>query len=238
VTLIDLTHPFGEGIYNLRGCPPLKLHRFATIAKDGLNDTEASFGVHTGTHIDAPNHVFDDRRGMDQVTLDELCGPAVGWSVDLGPGDVIGVDLLEQQSPELERGDRVFIHTGWGRLFATREHERYRVHPYLSDEAAYWLVDRGARMLATDTPTPDLPGPLRTQGLASAPHPNAQRRANRRERGQSGQGSRQTVPRLRAAAADRWVGRVPSAHRRGAAAVTPAAKRDALRKPRAPATRN
>jgi arylformamidase len=165
VTLIDLTHPFGEGIYNLPGCPPLKLHRFATIAKDGLNDTEASFTVHTGTHIDAPNHVFDDRRGMDQVTLDELCGPAVGWSVDLGPGDVIGVDLLEQQSPELERGDRVFVHTGWGRLFATREHERYRVHPYLSDEAAHWLVDRGARMLATDTPTPDLPGPLRTQGF-------------------------------------------------------------------------
>jgi len=164
VTLIDLTQPFAEGIFTLPGARPVSLVRFATIAKDGLNDSETAFAVHTGTHIDAPNHVFDDRRGIDAVTLQELCGPAVGWSLSLGPGDPISVVELERQTPALERGDRVFIYTGWARHFRS-EHDRYRVHPYLSNEAAQWLVDRGAKMVAMDTPTPDLPGPLRPAGF-------------------------------------------------------------------------
>src|SRR5262249_22982205 len=41
----------------------------------------------------------------------------------------------------------------------------YDEHPYLSDEAARWLVDRGVRMLGVDTPTPDLPVAGRPPGF-------------------------------------------------------------------------
>jgi kynurenine formamidase len=164
VPLFDLSHPMDESILLLPGAPPLTLHRYATIAKDGLNDTEARFAVHTGTHIDAPNHVFDDRRGIEAITLEELCGPAVGWSVDLGPGEAISVAELERQTPRMQRGDRVFIHTGWGKHYLT-DHQRYLRHPHLSDEAARWLVGQGAQMVAMDTLSPDLAIPLRPQGF-------------------------------------------------------------------------
>ena len=78
--LVDLTQPFGEDMLVLPGMPQVVLRRIATIAVDGLNDSKVEFASHTGTHLDAPNHVFDDARSIDQVRLDELCGPAVGWA--------------------------------------------------------------------------------------------------------------------------------------------------------------
>ena len=35
-----------------------------------------SFGSHTGTHVDAPKHFFDDGAGVDALPLDVLMGPA------------------------------------------------------------------------------------------------------------------------------------------------------------------
>jgi arylformamidase len=162
--LVDLTQPFGEGMLVLPGMPQVVLRRIATIAVDGLNDSKVEFASHTGTHLDAPNHVFDDARSIDQVRLDELCGPAVGWHVDHAGGEAITVDDLRANTPTLERGDRVFIHTGWGPSYTT-DHQHYLIHPHLSDEAAQWLADQGAQMVAMDTLSPDLAIPLRPQGF-------------------------------------------------------------------------
>jgi kynurenine formamidase len=58
----------------------------------------------------------------------------------------------------------VFIHTGWGKHYAG-DHQRYLVHPHMSDEAAQWLVAQGAQMVAMDTLSPDLAIPLRPKGF-------------------------------------------------------------------------
>ena len=162
--LVDLTQPFGEGMLVLPGMPAVVLRRITTIAIDGLNDSKVEFASHTGTHLDAPNHVLEDTRSIDQVRLDELCGPGVGWHVDRAGGEVITVDDLRANAPALERGDRVFIHTCRGPHF-TADHERYKMHPHLSDEAAKWLADQGAQMIAMDTLSPDLAIPLRPKGF-------------------------------------------------------------------------
>ena len=53
------------------------------IAKGaGANVSSLSFGSHTGTHVDAPKHFFDDGVGVDALALDVLMGPAV--LIDVG----------------------------------------------------------------------------------------------------------------------------------------------------------
>jgi len=42
----------------LPGMPPVVLRRITTIAVEGLNDSKVEFASHTGTHLDAPNHVL------------------------------------------------------------------------------------------------------------------------------------------------------------------------------------
>jgi arylformamidase len=43
--------------------------------------------------------------------------------------------------------------------------EHYEQHPYLSTDAAQWLVDHRVKLLGVDFSTPDLPGYLRPAGF-------------------------------------------------------------------------
>src|SRR5271170_8119542 len=72
----------------------------------------------------------------------------------------IGVDDLAAARPRIEPGDIVAIDTGWSERWGTPEWNR---HPYLSLEAAQWLVDQKVKLVAVDTATPDLPYDLRPE---------------------------------------------------------------------------
>jgi kynurenine formamidase len=68
---------------------------------------------------------------------------------------------LERQDLELERGDAVIIHTGWGQLWGV-DNRRYAVtNPGLGVAAAEWLASHGPILVGADTspvevrPNPD-----------------------------------------------------------------------------------
>jgi kynurenine formamidase len=163
MSLVDLTQPFADGMFHGRRFPTPRVTRMMTIAEHGLNVTCAEFAVHTGTHIDAPCHFLPDGRSVEQLPLEQTHGRAVGWAVERGPGELIEVADLEGNTPRAEPGHIVTIHTGWDRHYD--DHERYRDHPYLSADAAAWLVERGVKLVAFDLPTPDLPEARRPPGF-------------------------------------------------------------------------
>jgi arylformamidase len=49
----------------------------------------------------------------------------------------------------------VCLHSGWDSKYA--DPSKYSQHPYLSLDLAHALVDLQVRMLAVDTPSPDMP---------------------------------------------------------------------------------
>jgi kynurenine formamidase len=53
------------------------------------------------------------------------------------------------------RPERLIMRFDWSDRWGNLAY--YSDHPYISDEAAQWLVDRGVRLLAMDTPMPDNP---------------------------------------------------------------------------------
>jgi arylformamidase len=169
VGLVDLTQPFSDGMFSLGTLPRVNVDRLRTIEEDGVNVTTLACSVHSGTHLDAPCHFIADGRDAASLALDDVCGEAICISVNCEPLQEITAQDLEREAPDVRPGDIVMVNTGWGAHFAA-DPERYHRHPFLSEDAAQWLVDRCAKMVALDIPTPDRPEELRPPDFAFPIH--------------------------------------------------------------------
>lgn len=163
MTTIDLTHPLGPGVHAPAGAPPLELRRLTSHASDVLQDSWLGMPVHAGTHLDAPLHAVSGAGDIAGIDIARLVGPAVAWSFDCTAAREIGLAELRAAEPRLRPGDRLLISTGWARYFG--DGERYRVHPHIAVDAAEWLVEQDVALVGIDTPTPEVPAPLRPPGF-------------------------------------------------------------------------
>lgn len=165
---IDLTHPFSASVYNPPGFPEVRIEELDPDPTASLRDTLVSFVVHVATHIDAPMHLRERTRDIASIPLDALIGSGVAWKIPCDEPRAIDAEDLEMARPSPRRGDHVFIWTGWDRHFCN--FERYARHPYLTEAAARWLVERRIGLFGIDTPTPDLAVPFRDPGFEYPVH--------------------------------------------------------------------
>jgi len=151
--LVDLTIPWGPEVEPVPGHPHIYYVPIHHHELHGLSTAYATFSIHTGTHIDAPYHFIKDGLTIDRVPLEWLNGPAI--LVDLRmparPGQPFSVDAVRAAGgdPGDLRGKRVVLWSGWAQD-KWNDPAFYRNNPYLSNDAAQWLVDAGARALAMD----------------------------------------------------------------------------------------
>jgi kynurenine formamidase len=164
MTLVDLTQPYRDGMFSQRLFPPVRVERCVRYEDRGVNVTCLSAAVHAGTHVDAPRHFVPGGLSADQLDLDRVSGPAVAWDVSRGACEEITAADLEAGRPRAEPGDLVFLRTGWDVHFHG-DHERYHHHPYLSLEAARWLLEGRVKLVALDVATPDMPEAVRRPGF-------------------------------------------------------------------------
>lgn len=168
--IVDLTFGIHEGMTTY----PSHWHPFVEISllgRHGIENRETRkilMGTHTGTHCDAPRHFIPGGKTVDQLLLDTLIGPAfvVDFS-DSKPLQEMNVADLERQLGDL-CPDRVVLRFDWSRHWGKMEY--YSQHPFLAQTAAQWLIERGVKLLAMDTPTPDNPKHGRESELDSPIH--------------------------------------------------------------------
>jgi arylformamidase len=122
--------------------------------------THLRMAAHVGTHVDAAKHFIANGKTIDAYPPSFFMGPGV--ALDLRREGVVPVtaDDLERSVPPVRRGDIVLLWFGYAERF---EDPSYHDHPYLTGDAADWLLDRGARIVGVDTITPDVPGPHRSE---------------------------------------------------------------------------
>ena len=158
----DLTYPLSPAVPRISSMPPPVIERVASFPEQMLNVTRIAMVVHTGTHVDAPRHFFDDGPAFQDVPLARLIGPGVVWRIEKPLFGVIGPDDFERARPALRPGDILALDTGCSARVATPEYDR---HAALSVAAAAWLVEHQIKLLAVDTPTPDIAIEKRTQNF-------------------------------------------------------------------------
>jgi kynurenine formamidase len=160
--VIDLTHPYHEGI-PVPGFFPKPMYRYVMdVKKHPLNVTEFSLVVHIGTHVDAPLHLFPEGESIEKIPLSQLCGKGVVIAIRKNGGEPIKVSDIGDAGDTVAAGDIVVLYTGWSEKYYTAE---YFNHPYFSMELADWCVEKKVKLLCMDMVTPDMPIPLRPKGF-------------------------------------------------------------------------
>ena len=147
MTLIDVSVPLRPGMIHYPGDPELHLERVLAIARgDPANVSRLDFGVHSGTHVDAPNHFLDGEPGVDSVPLDVLVGPAQVVDGASLPREVSASALQSLAIPDA--AERLLLKT---RNSALWERDSFSEDSVSLDESgARWLVERGVRLIGID----------------------------------------------------------------------------------------
>jgi arylformamidase len=144
--LYDLSLPVANDTVVYPGNPPIHIEPQQAISKGaGANVSQLSFGSHTGTHVDAPKHFFDDGEGVDLLDLEVLMGPAVLIEV---PSDVMAVTESHLRLHELKGHSRVLIKTRNSSFI--RERSFKQDYTYLAPDGASYLVSLGVKLVGVD----------------------------------------------------------------------------------------
>lgn len=103
--------------------------------------------ANTGTYVDSPFHRFPDGKDLAQLPLESLvhlegvvarCAKAANRAIRHENFEALDV-----------RGKAVLIHTGWDRRWRTAEY--FDGHPFLTADAAAFLVSAGAVFVGIDS---------------------------------------------------------------------------------------
>lgn len=168
--IIDLTYPIHEGMTTY----PRYWHPKVEITQLGQHDIEGRethrivLGTHTGTHCDAPRHFIEGGQTIDLVPLDIFIGPAVvlDFSKKRPLQEIAVSDFEEHLGNNIP--ERLILRFDWSDYWDKSEY--YKNHPFISIDAAQWLVGKGIRLLAMDTPTPDRPSKVKDTAKDSPVH--------------------------------------------------------------------
>jgi len=150
--LIDLSHRIEHGMVTYKGLPAPHICDFWKREASAANyDDGSTFQIgridmvaNTGTYLDTPFHRFEEGDDLAAVGLDRLAR-LEGLCVDADSMEV-GAELFEALDVG---GKAVLIHTGWDRHWRTDAY--FSDHPYLAEDAARLLADRGAALVGIDS---------------------------------------------------------------------------------------
>jgi arylformamidase len=161
--VVDLSRVVYDGMPKIPALPEVRVERCFSLEKGhALNVTAISLPCHAGTHVDAPAHVIPGGKTIDELPLEAFVGPGAVIAVNKKGGEEVKAADLEGAGMPVRAGDILMLYTGWDEKFDTPD---YNLHPYLSLDAAEWIVERGVKLLGIDCITVDLPTPLRPKGF-------------------------------------------------------------------------
>jgi arylformamidase len=147
MAMIDVTVPIRDGMVHYDRNPEIHLTRVLSIAEgDGANVSRLDFGVHSGTHVDAPLHFLDGGAGAEAVPVEPLIGPCL--VVDATSVQKT-LDEAAVRSCSVPAGtERVLFKTRNSRLWSTDEFTRDFVR--LDGSGAQVLIDLGVSLVGID----------------------------------------------------------------------------------------
>lgn len=146
---IDLTHTIAPGMPVYPGTEPPLLAPGSTYARDGFRETRLSFFSHTGTHMDAPAHLFPDRTTLDALPVTQFFGSAlVVDCTDLPEGSRIDLSRLDGNRDLADRADFLLLHTGWDARWGTADY--FGDYPVLTEAFADYLLSSHKKGIGMD----------------------------------------------------------------------------------------
>ncbi|MEO7503330.1 MAG: cyclase family protein [Gemmatimonadaceae bacterium] len=144
--IYDISTPVkNEGVV-YPGNPGISIEPKQAISRGaGANVSSIAFGSHTGTHVDAAKHFFDDGETVDQIPLDRLIGAAILLAFD---DDLMSVGATDLQQHDIGSHTRVLLKTRNSSLLGRSDF--VKDYTFLAPDGAEYLVERGVELVGID----------------------------------------------------------------------------------------
>jgi arylformamidase len=151
---VDVSHTVEDGMVTYKGLPaPVICDYWTREYSRQFYSGDTSFQIgkiemvaNTGTYLDSPFHRYEhgiDLAGLPLESLADLEGLVVRAA---GSGRALGREIFTGLQV---RGKAVLVHTGWDAHWQTDRY--FEGHPFLTRDAAQYLLDSGAALVGIDS---------------------------------------------------------------------------------------
>jgi arylformamidase len=151
---VDVSHTVEDGMVTYKGLPaPVICDYWSREYSRQFYAGDTSFQIgkiemvaNTGTYLDSPFHRYEngiDLAGLPLESLADLEGLVVRAA---GSGRALGREIFTGLPV---RGKAVLVHTGWDAHWRTDRY--FEGHPFLTRDAAQYLLDSGATLVGIDS---------------------------------------------------------------------------------------
>jgi arylformamidase len=145
----DVTVAVSENVPIYEGDPRVSVDSVSRLADgDSANVSRLCCGLHTGTHVDAPNHFIDGTRRVDDLDLEKLIGRCVVVEIEEA------VDAIESfHLPELDYDsgvERILFKTKNSAFWNEPEKGFRTDFTYITEAAARTLAEGGVKLVGID----------------------------------------------------------------------------------------
>lgn len=171
--LIDVSHTVEHGMITYKGLPAPLICDFLSREQSRsvyAPGTEFHIGkiemvANTGTYLDSPFHRYANGKDLSQLPLERLAN-LEGIVIPADHGRAIDRAALKDHDLQ---GKAVLIRTGWDANWRTDQY--FEGHPFLTKDAAEYLVKAGVALVGIDSlnidDTADLSRPVHSALLAA-----------------------------------------------------------------------
>jgi arylformamidase len=144
---IDISLTLKSNMVHWPGDPPFSIEPVREMDKgDSVNLSKILMGAHSGTHVDAPVHFIKGAKGVDQILIDSLIGPA--RIIEIADADAIKEEELARH--EIKKDERVLLRTRNSINKILYKDAFTEDFVYIEKGAAEFLVACGIKTLGVD----------------------------------------------------------------------------------------
>lgn len=141
--LIDLTMLINDKTPSWPEAKKQEIKQISTVKQTGFNVKSLSFESHFGTHIDAPFHILNNGKKLEDFSLETFFGSAI----------VIPLDSFEKYAKKIKKNDIVLLYTGQSKKAFDKDY--FENTPLVSIGVAQKLVKKKVKIVGIDSSSMD-----------------------------------------------------------------------------------
>jgi len=146
--IYDVSVPLSAATPTYPGDPGIEITSYLALDRgDSANVSQIKFGLHSGTHVDAPSHFIAGGARVDSLPLDILLGAAEVIEV---PAQLNAIDRRFVETNSTAGSARILFKTRNSTFWRNPEAGFRDDFVYIEPDAARWLVQTGVKLVGID----------------------------------------------------------------------------------------
>jgi arylformamidase len=144
--IYDVTVPISADVPIYKGDPGVSVSPFKSISRgDTANVSEIAFGVHTGTHVDAPNHFIDGAKRVHELDPQNLIGKCRVIEIY---EEIVAVE--PEHLGDISGVERILLKTRNSKFWSEPEKGFRTDFSYITPATAIKLVENDVKLIGID----------------------------------------------------------------------------------------